>query len=110
VDCLFDPPGRELRQRVRAQVVAILANPEAKPKVTVVPRRLGWAVDRLLRVLADAGQPLAVVEIVRRIRERYDEPIAHATVMHVLRRGREAKAGRIVQTGPGEYALAGRCP
>jgi repressor of nif and glnA expression len=57
----------------------------------------------VLEVLADDGEPMSAAQVVGEIRERFGETVVHATVMHVLRRSKEARAGLIVQTGPGRY-------
>lgn len=80
----------------------------AAPLVLSVRRRQGAVAGLVLEALKEADGPLGAAAVVARIRELHGDLISHATVMSVLRQGREARTGRILQVGPGLYEVKER--
>jgi hypothetical protein len=94
-----------VRQRLGAALCNSPKAPAPRQPPIVLKRPLGWAADLVLKVLSDAKEPMRPGQIVAEIRSRFDEPIAHATVMHTLRQSKQARTGKIVRVGPALYEV-----
>lgn len=103
IDGLLDEGPRRVRQRLGAALCNSPKAPAPRQPPIVLKRPLGWAADLVLKVLSDAKEPMRPRQIVAEIRSRFDEPIARATVLHTLRQGKHARAGKLCGNGPGLY-------
>lgn len=83
--------------------------PEHSPKprtVGVPPRRPGWIVEAIVRVLTDRQEPMQARAIHAAVEALLGEPVRWGSVKGSLAANVSSSSPRFVRVGRGRYALA----
>jgi hypothetical protein len=70
------------------------------------PRRPGWVLDAIVRVLADRGQPMEVGDVHAAVQALVGEPVPPSSVKGALAKHVAGSSRRFVRTASGIYILA----
>jgi hypothetical protein len=70
------------------------------------PRRPGWVLKAVVRVLADRGEPMHVRDIHAAVEALVGEPVPPSSVRGGLAKNVGGSSPRFVRVAPGRYALA----
>jgi hypothetical protein len=90
--------------RLARKLAAVQANGEPQRQLATCrqrPRRPGWVLKAIVRVLADRGEPMRAKDIHAAVEAALGEPVAASSVKTALIANASGSSRRLVRVAPG---------
>jgi hypothetical protein len=94
--------------RLAKKLAAVRANGGPRRQPTTCrqrPRRPGWVLKAIVRVMADQGKPMRVKDIHAAVETALGEPVATSSIKTALVANATGPSRRLVRVAPGRYVL-----
>lgn len=95
--------------RLARKLAAVRANGEPRRQPTICrqrPRRPGWVLKAIVRVMAAQGEPMRVKDIHAAVEAALGERVAASSIKTALIANTSGPSPQLVRVAPGRYVLA----